>query len=264
MTTSFSGLRRVRRARLRTGLYRLGAMLLLTAMGAASAAPGQPPATQAGPSAAPAEPSAAPPPGSPPEFGPQRPPLLFREEWKQAPQGGEHPVSAASVGSPGLQLQLLVPTGQIMLTGAAGNESNPVHVWLGLCATPCGLALRDAHRLADLSGLARIRWTTHVSGYHQIRPLIRLVDGTWLVGDRADGSARDWIVSEISFADLHWLKLDAARVVTTGTLLDHVDLSKVDAIGFADLMPGSGHGPGGWSDVAGIEVYAKSVPRAPP
>jgi hypothetical protein len=115
--------------------------------------------------------------------------------------------------------------------------------------------------VADLSGLARIRWNTRMSGYHQIRPLVRLVDGTWLVGDRADGSTRDWIMSEISFADLHWLKLDESRAVTTGTLVDHPDLSKVDAIGFVDLMPGSGHGPGGWSDVAGIEVYAKAVPR---
>ena len=39
------------------------------------------------------------------------------------------------------------------------------------------------------------------------------------------------------------------------------DLSKVDEIGFTDLIPGSGHGPGGWSDVGKIEVYAKSVKR---
>jgi hypothetical protein len=36
----------------------------------------------------------------------------------------------------------------------------------------------------------------------------------------------------------------------------------VDAIGFADLMPGSGHGPGGWVDVAQFEVYARPVPRS--
>ena len=39
------------------------------------------------------------------------------------------------------------------------------------------------------------------------------------------------------------------------------DLSKVDAIGFIDLMPGSGHGPGGWSDVAQFEIYGKAVSR---
>lgn len=202
-----------------------------------------------------------PPPGSPPEHGPQRPTLLFREQWQQPPGGGEHPVAGTSVGNPNLALTLIVPGGQLMLSGTAGDENNPVHTWSGLCTTPCGLALRDRQHLADLSGLARIRWTTRTSGYHQIRPIVQLADGTWMVGDRADGSARDWFMSEISFADLHWVKLDISRAVTTGAQLDQVDLSKVDQIGFIDLMPSSGHGPGGWSDVAQIEVYGKPMPR---
>jgi hypothetical protein len=206
-------------------------------------------------------PKPLPPPGSPPEHGPQRPALLFREEWQQAPGGGEHPVTSAAVGNPALELTLIVPGGQLMLTGNPGDENNPVHTWSGLCTTPCGLALRDAKHLADLSGLARLRWTTRTSGYHQIRPIVKLADGTWLVGDRADGSPRDWFMSEISFADLHWVKLDISRAVTTGAQLEHVDLSKVDQIGFIDLMPSSGHGPGGWSDVAQIEVYGSSAPR---
>jgi hypothetical protein len=39
------------------------------------------------------------------------------------------------------------------------------------------------------------------------------------------------------------------------------DLSKVDEIGFADLMPGSGHGWGGFVNVGRIEVYGLSVRR---
>ena len=34
----------------------------------------------------------------------------------------------------------------------------------------------------------------------------------------------------------------------------------MDEIGFVDLMPGSGHGQGGWVDVAQVEVYGGSVP----
>jgi hypothetical protein len=60
---------------------------------------------------------------------------------------------------------------------------------------------------------------------------------------------------------VRWLKLDAERLVTTGNFVDKPDLSKVDEVGFVDLMPASGHGPGGWSDVAQIEVYGKPVPR---
>jgi hypothetical protein len=206
-------------------------------------------------------------PGAPPaaapgaDHGPQRPPLFLREQGQQGPAGGEHVVTGASLANPNLELTLIVPAGQIELTGTAGDEGNPVHVWQGLCTTPCGLALRNKQSLADLTGIARIRWTTKMSGYHQIRPIVKLADGTWLAADRSDGSARDWLVSEISFADLHWLKLDITRAVTTGNTVEHVDLSKVDQIGFIDLMPGSGHGPGGWSDVGQIEVFAKSVPR---
>jgi len=190
-----------------------------------------------------------------------RPPLLFREEWAQNAKGGEHPVEAGSVGNADLELQMHVPNGEILLTGKAGDESNPIHLWTGMCTTPCAASLRSKTKLADLTGLARVRWNTKMSGFHQVRPIVKLADGTWLVGDQAVGGTRDWAQSEIFFADVRWMKLDIARVVATGTLLDKVDLSRVEAIGFADLLPGSGHGPGGWSDVAQIEVYAKPVAR---
>lgn len=192
---------------------------------------------------------------------PQRPPLFLREEWQQSAKGGEHPVDAGAVANADLELSLHVPAGEILLTGAAGDETNPIHLWMGMCTTPCAATLKSKTRYADLTGLARIRWNTKMSGFHQVRPLLKLADGTWLVGDVAQGSTRDWLVNEIAIADVRWMKLDIARVVTTGTVLEKVDLSRVEEIGFADLMPSSGHGPGGWSDVAQIEVYAKAVPR---
>ena len=194
----------------------------------------------------------------------RRPPLLFKEEWKQNEKGDEHPATQDSVGNPNLELKLYGATGKdLQITGKAGDENNPIHIWSGNCTSPCALALRDKTNFADLTGLARIRWNTKMSGFHQIRPIVKLADGTWLIGDRTDGSStRDWIVSELTPADVRWMKLDIARVVTTGNLLEKVDLSKVDEIGFADLMPGSGHGPGGWVDVAQIEVYARAMPRS--
>ena len=60
---------------------------------------------------------------------------------------------------------------------------------------------------------------------------------------------------------MRWLKLDIASVVTKGNFVEKPDLSKVDEIGFVDLLPGSGHGAGGWVDVATIEVYGKPVKR---
>ena len=190
-----------------------------------------------------------------------RPTQFFKEEWKQAAAGGEHSVGSDSLSNPNLELKLYVPAGEIVLTGAAGDENNPTHVWTGLCTSPCAAAFREKGSFADLTGLARIRWNTKVSGFHQVRPIVKLADGTWLVGDQTSGTPRDWLVSEISYTDVRWVKLDIARVVTTGPFLDKVDLTRVDEIGFADLMPSSGHGPGGWADVAQVEVFGKTVSR---
>ncbi len=188
-----------------------------------------------------------------------RPPVFLKEEWKQNAANDEHPVSPASMGNPTLELKLYGT--ERLVTGRGGDENNPTHVWTGTCAGPCAVALRDKTNFADLSGLARIRWNTKTSGFHQVRPALKLADGTWVVGDRADGSTRDWLFTEFNLADVRWLRLDIERVVTTGNILPNVDLSKVDEIGFADLMPGSGHGAGGWVDVAQIEVYGKPVAR---
>jgi hypothetical protein len=192
-----------------------------------------------------------------------RPPLFFREEWKQTEKGGEHPVTPAeALSNPNLQLTLHGPAAsEFLMTGSAGDENNPTHLWTGMCTSPCGATLRDTANMVDLSGLARIKWNTKTSGFHQIRPLIRLADGTYLVGDAAHGSPSDWLWSEIPLADVRWLRLDVATGLTKGTFVANPDLTRVDEVGYIDLMPGSGHGPGGWSDVAQIEVYGRPVRR---
>jgi len=193
---------------------------------------------------------------------PTRPPLFIKEPWKQIPGGGEHPVTPASLTNPSVAMRLYgASSAQIQLTGNDGDENNPTHVWTGMCTTPCGLTLRDGGRYVDLTGLARIKWNIKTSGFHEVRPIVKLADGTWLVGDRTDASRLDWLTTEFSVASVQWLKLDTERLVTTGNFVDKPDLGKVDEVGFVDLMPSSGHGPGGWSDVAQIEVYGNAVPR---
>lgn len=191
-----------------------------------------------------------------------RPPLFFREAWQQTAEGGEHPVTQQSVANPDLELKLYgADAGEIQLTGVAGNEAGPIHVWSGLCTSPCAVAFRHRTSNVDLSGLARIRWNTKMSGFHQIRPIVKLADGTWLIGDRPSGSAADYLVDEFSLSEMRWLRLDPERVVTTGTWVPTPDLTNVEEVGFADLMPGSGHGAGGWVDVADVEVYGRPVSR---
>jgi len=191
-----------------------------------------------------------------------RAPLFFREEWKTVANGGEHGVTQDQVASTNLELRLYGPSSkEVQALGSAQDPSNPPHVWTGLATSPVAVALRDKANYVDLSGLARIRWQTKVSGFHKVRPIVKLADGTWLVGDHTDGSTLDWHDSDFSIAEVRWLKLDIDKVLTKGNFVEHPDLTKVDEIGFTDLMPGSGHGPGGWSDVAWFEVYGKPVKR---
>jgi hypothetical protein len=187
---------------------------------------------------------------------PQPAPLFFKETWKD--MAGNVPLTQDFVLTPGLQLSLY-GTGKEDFN--ITNEGNVPHIWTGLCATSCAMALSNRDNFVDLTGKAKIHWYTKTSGFHEVRPVLKLADGTWLVGDHVDANTFDYHESEFFLSEVRWLKLDIAKVQTKGTLLDKVDLSKVDAVGFADLTPGSGHGTGGYSDVAWIEVYGKPVKR---
>jgi hypothetical protein len=171
-------------------------------------------------------------------------------------------VTANAPANPSLEMKLYGASAKdIQLTGSAGDENNPIHLWTGLCEGNCAMTLRDKANYVDLTGLARVRWLVKVSGFHQVHPIVKLANGTWLVGGHADGSIADWHEHDFSLAEVHWLRLDVEKVVAKGNWVEKPDLSRVDEIGFTDLMPGSGHGPGGWSDVAWIEVYGKPLKR---
>lgn len=190
---------------------------------------------------------------------PQPPPLFFKETWKRAP--GNVPVTQDFVTNADLQLNIY---GAGKEDFGITSEGNVPHIWTGLCASSCVLTLSHKDSFVDLTGMAKIRWYTKTSGFHEVRPVLKLADGTWLIGDHVDANTFDYHESEFFLAEVHWLKLDMPKVQTKGTLLPKVDLSKVDAVGFADLTPGSGHGSGGYSDVAWIEVYGKPVKRDAP
>ncbi len=206
--------------------------------------------------------------GARPAGGPVRPPLFFSEPWQALPtpvdDHGAWPAGQAGVASPNLQLTLHGPSGKdIVLVSVRGSaDVYPLNLWTGSTASPVGATLRDRNNYVDLTDpLAKIRWVVRTSGFHQIRPLIKLAGGTWLVGDRTTGPAADFNVSDVTIADVRWMPIDAARMVTVGVSVDRPDLSKVDEVGFADLMPGSGHGPGGYVNVARLEVFGKPVRR---
>ena len=191
-----------------------------------------------------------------------RPPLFFREDWKQPATTGERPPTQEDLTNQNVELKLYGPSGKdIQLSGNVLTDTNPLNLWTGLTTSPIAVAFREKNNFVDLTGLARVHWVTRSSGFHLMRPAVKLADGTWLVGDRTPSPSEDFNESELSYAEVRWTKLDIERVVTKGRAVDNVDLSKVDEVGFADLLPGSGHGPGGFVNLGKIEVYGTPVKR---
>jgi hypothetical protein len=232
-------------------------------------------------------------------------PLFFSEPWKQtgafdASTGfrPQHPVTQAAVTNPDLALTVYDPAATriaefarqlpantsaadwrgptcVLMSGyeqnpppakvPAGEPTDPPNLWTGACTTPVAVTLKDRKRYVDLTGLAKIRWVTRVSGFHVVRPVVKLADGTWLVGDYGEGGAATnstaFLETEVAIAPIRWLTLDITRVVTRGTWIEKPDLRRVDEVGFATLLPGSGHGWGGFVNVARVEVYGRPVPR---
>ena len=191
-------------------------------------------------------------------------PLFFREDWKQPPPSDEDgiPATQEAVSNPKLELKLYGPSGQnILLAGNRANSPMPLNLWTGNTTSPSAATLRHVDSYVDLTGSAKLRWVTRTSGFHVARPVVKLADKSWLVGDIVSGTWADFNESEISFSEVRWMVLDIERIVTKGRWVENPDLSKVDEVGFADLMPGSGHGPGGFVNVCRIEVYGRPVKR---
>ena len=188
---------------------------------------------------------------------PEQPvPLLFKEAWKPTPTPTAVLLSQAMVASADLLVTVYGPVAPDL--NAANGEP---HVWTGMCTPACGVTLKMKNSYADLSGKAHITWKSRTSGFNQIRPMVKLADGTTLVGDFADANDFEYRLVDFHLATVRWMTLDAATLLPKGNLLPSVDLSKVDEVGFVDLSPGSGHGFGGYSALGFIEVYGKAVPR---
>jgi hypothetical protein len=275
---------------IRPGTGLLGWLLALGITASVASAQPQPPAPPA--------PRAAAPPSLPPLFFRE----AWRQRARPADAGPdfvpEQGVTSAAVTNPVLELKLYDPNAQsvpayleappprtiardwsgpacVQLAGynqnpppervAAGQPTDPPNLWTGVCQTPVAVTLRDRSRYVDLTGLARIRWVTRTSGFHVVRPVVKLADGSWFVGDYGEGATSTnstlFLESEFALASVRWLPLDISRVVTVGQAWAEPDLSRVDEVGFADLLPGSGHGWGGFVNVGLIEVYGRAVTR---
>lgn len=186
-----------------------------------------------------------------------RPGLFFREDWKEIP--AEIPLSQKHVNNSELILNLY-GAGQDSLKKSNHEKpaDDPFYVWSGLCLENWMVTLKHKKNNVDLTESAKIRWRTKQSGFRQLRIVLKLADGKWLVSNQFDSVTKDWRIKEFIIDDIIWHKLDAERIVEIG-VAKNPDLSNVEEIGFTDLMPGGKSAA--CSRLDWIEVLGKTVKR---
>lgn len=189
-----------------------------------------------------------------------RPPLLFREDFKETPAAT--PITQDHLANPNLVLGLYGPGRDGMKKSHHDQPADdPYYIWDGGCAGNCAAALRDKAAYADLTGLAKVRWRTKQSGFRRLHIILKLATGAWLVSDAVEGESTDWRETEAPIHDLRWRQLDI-RTLIEGAAVPNPDLGRVDEIGWTTLMTG-GNTPAS-SRVDWIEVYGRKAPRNSP
>ena len=211
-----------------------------------------------------------------PAPAPKQATLVFRETFmSKAPGAADQIVlTTQHAANPNVELKLYGPGSKpasdhesgILLSSAADvvTGDNVSYIWSGVTESNWAVTVRDKSNFVDLTGQARLRWRIRMRGFHQLRPVIKLADGTMLVADYAEPESTYWRENEFYFVDIpRWRVLDPAQLVESrdAAWRTNVDLSKVDEIGFTDLSRGAGHGQGGNSGVDWLEVHGNPVKR---
>ena len=186
-----------------------------------------------------------------------RPELYFREDWKEIPAAT--PVTQKHVANKDLLLGLYGPgCDSIKKSHHDTPADDPYYIWSGLSLGNWVVTLKNPKSYVDLSNYGKILWRSKQSGMRCLHIVLKLADGTWLVGTQGDCLSKDWRISEFNMADISWYSLDIKSIIEVKPV-SNPDLSRVDEIGFTDLMTG------GASDACSrldwIEVYGKPVSR---
>jgi hypothetical protein len=166
-------------------------------------------------------------------------------------------VTPAVVGNSRLELKLYGRDAQAVI---AWEHESRIDLWTGLAASPVAVTLRDKENFVDLTGLARLRWIVRTNAIHTLYPVLRLADGTLVVGNRGITTDGEFLQVELAFGGMRWYRLDPAKVVV-GLEVKNPDLSKVDEIGLCSLAPAGGHGVAGSANLSTVELFANAVRR---
>ena len=198
-----------------------------------------------------------------------RPPIAFREDWTDPTP--DQPVDYKDTDLDAhLQNENLtmvrygIGAKDVLYDRHVQPADDPGYIWLGACAAgPCVITIKDKDAYLNLGVAgAKVVWRTKQGGFRQLRLVMKLPDGTFLISDRYAGPSDDWNVSEISMLDVNWRRLIIQDQATWTRIyeeapVDNPDLSRVDEIGFTDLMVGGPSFFGGTSRIDWIEVHAE-------
>ena len=188
----------------------------------------------------------------------QDPPgLFFREDWKEI--SAEIPITQEHVAHPDLVLKTYGPGGDSLKKSHHDHIPNdPWYLWSGNAEGPWAATLKHDTRNVNLTGNASTTWRTRQSGFHELRIILKLAGGDWLISDQSDGAASDWRVREFILKDIRWRAFDIEDI-REGGWVSEPDLSNVEEIGFTDLR--RGHSSPSSFRLDWIEVYGKPVDR---
>jgi len=196
-------------------------------------------------------------------------PLLFHEAWTRAPL--TQPMVQANLGNQHLTLHLYGKADEIRKTMHPTDD----YTYTGETTSNWAITVSDQKVWWDLSGAGKIRLKTQNSGYRILHVVIKTADGHYFVSEEGAGESSVWIETEYIFKDLHWRNLlmtdtptnasnrrqpDPKRVPIVATSKATPDLTKVDEVGFSDLMEG------GWipatSRVSAFDLFGRATPRS--
>ena len=123
--------------------------------------------------------------------------LVMKAEFKPALAGNTEqlPFVQANVVDANLELKQY-GAGKDVLTNA-GNPAQfiPFSAWTGMTSGPFALTFRHKTNSLDLSGLPKIRCATKTSGFHGVRPVIKLADGGMFIGHVASENVAMMVVT---------------------------------------------------------------------
>jgi hypothetical protein len=172
--------------------------------------------------------------------------LLFREVWSSEMA---QPMVQASLSNQSLTLHLYGHASEIRKTSHPTED----YTYTGETTTNWAITVSDPKHVWDLTRDGRIRLKTRNSGLRTTHVVIKTADGRYFASEEGNPESSAWIERDYIFRDLTWRTLlmtdtptnasnqrqpDPKRVPIIPTTRATPDLTRVEEVGFSDLVAG--------------------------